>query len=95
MKGFPGHRLYRLTLAPGEATDVFASAAPRLFVWYESGTLVTRPSAETTFARPVTAGSYAFDDHAFHGALENGGDAPLVALVAVWALVDGDHGRKY
>ena len=41
----------------------------------------------TTFARRVTAGSYAFDDRRFHGSLRNAGEEAIEALVAVWAAV--------
>jgi len=79
--------LYRLTLAPGESTETFSSAAPRLFVWYEDGSLRTTASGKRGETRPITEGSYAFDDRAFHGKLANAGETPLTALVAVWSLV--------
>ena len=79
--------LYRLRLAAGEATPTFCCDQPRLFIWYAAGDVVVQGSDGTTFARRVTAGSYAFDDRRFHGSLRNAGEEAVEALVAVWAAV--------
>lgn len=79
--------LYKLTLGPGEATDTYSVDAPRLHIWYDSGTISSEPSTGERFKRTITAGSYAFDDRRFHGKLVNRGDRPISALIAVWAAV--------